>query len=56
MSIRQRAIVRKTHQVLAHLCGKMRLGRIVLCAGDEVDVELSEYDLHRGRIVWRHAE
>lgn len=42
------------HGVLAHLCGRMRIGRIVLCVGDAVTLELSPYDLHRDRIVWRH--
>ena len=42
------------HRVFAHLSGKMRIKRIVLIVGDKVDVELSPYDLSRGRIVWRH--
>ena len=42
------------HKITAKLCGKMRIGRIVLCVGDLVDVELSPYDLHKGRIMWRH--
>ena len=44
-----------TEEVLAHLCGKMRIGRIVLCVGDTVTLELSPYDLHRGRVVWRET-
>ena len=43
------------HTVQAVLCGKMRLGRITVIAGDEVDLELSEYDLEKGRIIWRHS-
>ena len=42
------------HVLLAYLCGKMRTRHISLCAGDLVTVELSPYDLTRGRIVWRH--
>ena len=42
------------HEFIAHLCGKMRKVRIILCVGDMVDVELSPYDLTRGRIMWRH--
>ena len=44
----------EAHEIIAYLCGKMRKRRIMLCAGDEVDVELSPYDLTRGRIIWRH--
>lgn len=42
------------HALLLTLCGQMRKARIVLVQGDRVDVELSVYDLTRGRIVWRH--
>ena len=41
------------HQIYAHLCGNMRRNRIVICAGDEVTVELSPYDLYRGRLKTR---
>ena len=41
------------HIVQATLSGRMQKGRITLVAGDEVDIELSEYDLTAGRIVWR---
>lgn len=39
--------------VLAHLSGKMRMHRIRLNAGDEVKVELTPYDVKRGRITFR---
>ncbi|MBI4458133.1 translation initiation factor IF-1 [Candidatus Uhrbacteria bacterium] len=39
--------------VLCHLSGKMRLNRIRLLPGDEVKVEMSPYDLTKGRIVYR---
>jgi translation initiation factor IF-1 len=41
------------HQVLAHLGGKMRKNYIRVGIGDRVHVELSPYDLNRGRITWR---
>jgi translation initiation factor IF-1 len=42
------------HEVLAHLAGKMRRFRIRINPGDKVRVELSTYDLNRGRIVYRY--
>ena len=41
------------HQVLAHISGKMRMHFIKILPGDKVTVELSPYDLSRGRIVYR---
>ena len=41
------------HQVLAHISGKMRKHFIRILPGDRVRVELSPYDLNRGRIVYR---
>jgi translation initiation factor IF-1 len=41
------------HEVLAHLSGKMRRNRIRVLIGDKVQVELSPYDLTRGRMVYR---
>jgi len=41
------------HQVLAHISGKMRMHFIKILPGDEVTVELSPYDLSRGRITYR---
>lgn len=41
------------HQVLAHLAGKMRINYIRITPGDKVLVELSPYDLTRGRITYR---
>ena len=43
------------HKVLAHVSGKMRVHFIRILAGDEVTVELSPYDLTRGRIMYRHS-
>jgi len=42
------------HQVLAHVSGKIRMNFIRILPGDKVTVELSPYDLNRGRIVYRH--
>ena len=42
------------HKVLAHISGKMRKNFIRILAGDKVLVELSPYDLTRGRIVYRY--
>ncbi|MBC3798357.1 MULTISPECIES: translation initiation factor IF-1 [Acetobacterium] len=41
------------HQITAHISGKLRMNYIRILPGDKVVVELSPYDLTRGRIVWR---
>ena len=41
------------HKVLAHISGKLRMHYIRVLPGDKVTVELSPYDLTRGRITWR---
>jgi translation initiation factor IF-1 len=41
------------HVVLAHICGKMRMHYIKILPGDKVKLELSPYDLTRGRITYR---
>jgi translation initiation factor IF-1 len=41
------------HKVLAHISGKMRMHYIKILPGDKVILELSPYDLSRGRIVYR---
>ena len=41
------------HQILAHVSGKIRLNNIRILPGDRVTVELSTYDLTRGRITYR---
>ena len=43
------------HKVLAHISGKMRMHYIKIVPGDKVTVELSPYDLTRGRITYRFA-
>lgn len=42
------------HQILAHISGKMRIHYIKILPGDKVTVELSPYDLDRGRITYRY--
>lgn len=42
------------HEVLAHLAGKMRMHYIRIVPGDKVTVEISPYDLSKGRITYRH--
>ena len=41
------------HPILAHISGKLRMNYIKILPGDKVKVELSPYDLNRGRITWR---
>lgn len=41
------------HEILAHISGKLRMHFIKILQGDTVTVELSPYDLTRGRITWR---
>ncbi len=41
------------HKVLAHISGKLRMNFIRILPGDKVTLELSPYDLTRGRITWR---
>ena len=42
------------HEILAHLSGKMRMYKIRLVVGDSVKVEMSPYDLTKGRITYRN--
>lgn len=41
-------------EILAHLSGKMRMNRILLLVGDQVKLEMSPYDLSKGRITYRY--
>ncbi len=41
------------HEVLAHISGKLRMNFIKILPGDKVTIELSPYDLTKGRITWR---
>ncbi len=42
------------HQIIAHVSGKIRMNFIYILPGDKVTVEMSPYDLTRGRITYRH--
>ncbi len=48
-----RVVLENGHEVLAHVSGKMRMNYIRILPGDTVTVELSPYDLTKGRIVYR---
>lgn len=50
-----RVVFENGHEVVCHLSGKIRKFRINILPGDQVDVELSPYDLTKGRIVYRHS-
>lgn len=41
------------HKILAHISGKLRMNYIKILPGDKVTVEMSTYDLTKGRIIWR---
>lgn len=42
------------HQVIAHISGKMRMNYIKILPGDKIKLEMSPYDLSKGRIVYRY--
>lgn len=48
-----RVVLSNGHEILAHISGKMRLHFIRILPGDTVTVEMSAYDLSKGRIVYR---
>ncbi len=48
-----RVVLENEHEVLAHTSGKMRKNRIRVLAGDRVNVEMTPYDLTKGRITFR---
>ena len=48
-----RVEIQNGHRLLAHISGKLRMNFIRVLPGDKVTVELSPYDLTRGRIIWR---
>jgi translation initiation factor IF-1 len=49
-----RVVLDNEHEILAHTAGKMRKHRIRVLAGDRVDVEMTPYDLTKGRITFRY--
>lgn len=48
-----RVLLENSHEILAHLSGKMRMNKIRLLPGDRVKVQISPYDLTKGRITYR---
>ena len=48
-----RVTLENGHEVLAHISGKLRMNIIKILPGDKVTIELSPYDLTKGRITWR---
>jgi translation initiation factor IF-1 len=44
------------HEILAHISGRMRVNHIRILPGDKVTIELTPYDLSKGRIIFRHKE
>ncbi|MBI3607301.1 MAG: translation initiation factor IF-1 [Nitrospirae bacterium] len=51
-----RVALENGHRILAHISGKMRMHYIKILPGDKVTVELSPYDLTRGRITYRFSK
>ena len=49
-----KVILDNVHEILAHVSGKIRMHYIRILPGDKVTVEISPYDLTRGRITFRH--
>ncbi len=48
-----RVMLENNHQIIAYLGGKMRKNDIKIIQGDSVEIEMSPYDLNRGRVVYR---
>ena len=53
---RFRVTLENGHQLIAYTAGKMRKHRIRVLAGDKVTLEMSPYDLNKGRLTFRHIE
>lgn len=53
---RFRVTLENGHQIIAYSAGKMRKNHIRIIAGDKVSLEMSPYDLSKGRITFRHIE
>ena len=48
-----RVELKNGHEILAHISGKLRMNYIRILPGDKVTLEMSPYDLTKGRIIWR---
>ena len=53
---RYRVTLENGHQVIAYTGGKMRKHKIRILAGDKITLEMSPYDMGKGRIIFRHLE
>lgn len=53
---RFKVTLENSHQLIAYTAGKMKKNHIRILAGDKVTVEVSMYDLNKGRIIFRHLE
>jgi translation initiation factor IF-1 len=53
---RFRVTLENGHEIIAYVAGKMKKHRIKILAGDKVDLEMSPYDLTKGRINFRHKD
>jgi translation initiation factor IF-1 len=53
---RYRVGLENGHNIIAYMSGKMRKHHIRILAGDKVNIELTPYDLSRGRIIFRHKD
>jgi translation initiation factor IF-1 len=53
---RYRVRLSNDHEIIAYTAGRMKKNRIRTLAGDRVTVEVSPYDLHKGRLVFRHKD
>ena len=51
-----RVMLQNGHEIIAHTAGKMRKNRIRVLAGDKVLVEMTPYDLTKGRVIYRHKD
>lgn len=49
-----RVVLENDHELIAYSSGKMRQNKIRILAGDRVTVEISAYDLKKGRVIFRH--
>jgi translation initiation factor IF-1 len=54
--MRYRVTLENQHQMIAYIGGKMRKHKIRILAGDKVTIEMSPYDLSKGRVTFRHLE
>lgn len=49
-----RVVLENGHEILAHISGRMRMHYIKILPGDKVTIEMTPYDLSKGRITYRH--